>query len=93
MLDRVFYTMGAHAGKALLLVGQLLVTFWYCLSLFWSPLETSGGAKAHLRAFILLRCASFACSALQLRSGYPPPASYRRAVAHCALLPLSSGTL
>lgn len=79
VLDRVFYTMGAHAGKALLLVAQLLVSYWYCLSLFWSPLETSGGAKAHLRAFILLRSASFACSALQLRSGYPPPASYRHA--------------
>lgn len=77
VLDRVFYTMGHHAGKAILLVGQLVVTYWYCLTLFWSPLETSGGAKAHLRLFILLRSASFAVSALQLRSGYPPPASYR----------------
>ena len=47
------------------------------LHLFWSPLETSGGAKAHLRVFVLLRLISFALSTLQLRSGYPPPASYR----------------
>jgi hypothetical protein len=50
----------------------------YALHLFWSPLETSGGAKAHLRVFLLLRSVSFALSTLQLRSGYPPPASYRR---------------
>lgn len=49
----------------------------YALHLFWSPLETSSGAKAHLRVFLLLRSISFALSTLQLRSGYPPPASYR----------------
>ena len=49
----------------------------YALHLFWSPLETSGGAKAHLRVFLLLRSISFVLSTLQLRSGYPPPASYR----------------
>jgi hypothetical protein len=30
---------------------------------------------------LLLKCASFALGALQLRSGYPPPASYRYAAA------------
>ena len=45
------------------------------MSLFWSPL-TSPTAPACLRTLLLLRCASFALSALQLRAGYPPPASY-----------------
>ena len=35
------------------------------------------GARMHLRLLLLLKCASFALGALQLRSGYPPPASYR----------------
>ena len=28
VLDRVFYTMGSHMGKFLLLVTQMAVTFW-----------------------------------------------------------------
>ena len=30
----------------------------------------------HLRTLLLLKCVSFALGALQLRSGYPPPASF-----------------
>ena len=55
---------------------QLGLYFGYCLSLFWSPLA-SAGARAHLRTLILIKSASFVLSALQLRTGYPPPASYR----------------
>lgn len=33
VLDRVFYTMGQHMGKFLLLVTQMLVTYW-CVFLF-----------------------------------------------------------
>ncbi len=49
--------------------------FWYCLTLFWSP-PASLATRFHLKAVILIKAASFALSALQLRSGYPPPASY-----------------
>ncbi len=63
--------------QALLLAGQAALVFWYCLSLYWSPLETSGAARAHLRVFAALKCLAFVFSALQLRSGYPPPASYQ----------------
>ena len=51
--------------------------YWYCLSLFWSPLEVSGAARGHLRVFAALKSLVFVFSALQLRSGYPPPASYQ----------------
>ena len=34
------------------------------------------GACMHLRTLLLLKCVSFALGALQLRSGYPPPASF-----------------
>ena len=58
--------------------------YWYTLLLFWSG-ATSGGAKAHLRVLMAAKSASFALCALQLRNGYPPPASYR-----CALPPPAS---
>ena len=61
--------------------------YWYCLSLFWSPLEVSGAARGHLRVFAALKSLVFVFSALQLRSGYPPPASYQYAPADvvCAI--------
>ncbi len=64
-------------AQAALLAGQVVAVYWYCLSLYWSPLETSGTARAHLRAFAALKSLAFVFSALQLRSGYPPPASYQ----------------
>jgi hypothetical protein len=51
--------------------------YWYCLSLFWAPLEVSGAARGYLRVFAALKSLVFVFSALQLRSGYPPPASYQ----------------
>eukprot|EP00884_Botryococcus_braunii_P000422 jgi/Botrbrau1/10380/Bobra.146_2s0018.1 len=50
--------------------------YGYAMSLFWSPL-TGGSAHFHLRFVILLKSCSFAFNALQLRNGYPPPASYQ----------------
>ncbi|KAK9824077.1 hypothetical protein WJX72_007565 [[Myrmecia] bisecta] len=76
VLDRLVYTLGNHLGKALLLVGQMALFYWYCMELFWSP-STSSGARMHLRILMALKSLSFAFSALQLRTGYPPPASYR----------------
>lgn len=55
---------------------QLALVFWYCMSLFWSP-STGAAARVHLRVLALLKCGSAALGALQLRSGYPPPAAYR----------------
>lgn len=55
---------------------QLSIFSSYCMSLFWSP-ATSATAHAHLRVLMALNCMSLALSSLQLRSGYPPPASYR----------------
>lgn len=63
--------------QALLLAAQVIGVYWYCLALYWSPSEVSGTARAHLRAFAALKSLSFVFSALQLRSGYPPPASYQ----------------
>jgi hypothetical protein len=51
------------------------------MTLFWSPL-TGPTAHFHLRMVILLKSCSFAFNALQLRNGYPPPASYRCASPH-----------
>ena len=62
--------------QALLLVCQMVLFYWYCLSLFWSG-TTGATAKTHLRVILLLKSITFAFSALQLRSGYPSPASYR----------------
>lgn len=63
--------------QALLLAGQAALVYWYCLSLFWAPLEVSGAARGHLRVFAALKSLVFVFAALQLRSGYPPPASYQ----------------
>ena len=62
--------------QVVLLVSQMALFYWYCLGLFWSP-RTSPTAKTHLRVIMLLKSVSFAFSCLQLRSGYPSPASYR----------------
>lgn len=72
--------------QALLLAGQAVLVYWYCLSLFWSPLEVSGAARGHLRMFVALKSLVFVFSALQLRSGYPPPASYQCAACRSAML-------
>ena len=100
VLDRLIYTIGSQAGKAVLhllydicvgLLGDILFTqtvlhirdcrqimihFWYSEALVWSMGNSSTVHLMYLRVFLLLKCASFALSALQLRSGYPPPASY-----------------
>jgi hypothetical protein len=62
--------------QALLLWTQMVLFYWYTMSLYWSP-ATSTTAKLHLRILIALKSLSFTFSALQLRNGYPPPASYR----------------
>lgn len=51
--------------------------FWYCSTLVWSPADPAAHTpRDHLRVLLALKAASFALSALQLRTGYPPPASY-----------------
>jgi hypothetical protein len=66
--------------QAGLLITQMALFYSYTMFLFWSPL-TSTGARLHLRLIMLLKAVSFALNALQLRNGYPPPASYRCAIA------------
>ena len=62
--------------QALLLWGQMVLFYWYTMTLFWSP-ATGGAAKMHLRVLIAIKSLYFTFSAMQLRNGYPPPASYR----------------
>ena len=50
--------------------------YWYTMTLFWSP-ATGAAAKTHLRVLMAIKSLYFTFSALQLRNGYPPPASYR----------------
>ena len=50
--------------------------YWYTMTLFWSP-ATGAVAKTHLRVLMAIKSLYFTFSALQLRNGYPPPASYR----------------
>jgi len=90
VMDRVVYTLGNAAGKAALHVAEMALFFWYCSSLVWAspdyysadPIFTFAGSDSfgvprdHLRILLALKSASFALSALQLRTGYPPPASY-----------------
>jgi len=62
--------------QALLLWVQMALFYWYTMMLFWSP-ATGGVAKTHLRVLIAIKSLYFTFSAMQLRNGYPPPASYR----------------
>lgn len=75
VLDRVAYTLGSAAGKFALHMVEMALLLSYCSFLAWSP---SRGAPHSwlLSGFLAIKCASFALSALQIRSGYPPPASY-----------------
>jgi hypothetical protein len=90
VMDRVVYTLGHAAGKAALHVAEMALFFWYCSSLVWdSPdyysADGGGSSRAgsdslgvprdHLRILLALKSASFAFSALQLRTGYPPLAA------------------
>ena len=68
--------MRCTALQALLLWGQMVLFYWYTMTLFWSP-ATGAVAKAHLRVLIAIKSLYFTFSAMQLRNGYPPPASYR----------------
>ncbi len=63
-------------GQAVLFWTQMALFYWYTMTLFWSP-ATSTTAKLHLRILMAIKSLSFTFSALQLRNGYPPPASYR----------------
>lgn len=78
VVDRVVYSLGSHLGKALLLLGQLTLIIPLCMSLFWSPVAASSSSRArqHIRVFLVLKAASWVSSALQLRSGFPPRASF-----------------
>lgn len=75
VVDRLVYSLGSHLGKALLLLGQLLLFVPLSMSLFWSPVA-SASTRQHVRVFMLLKAASWVSSALQLRSGFPPRASF-----------------
>ena len=70
------WSEGLHALQALLLWAQMALFYYYTFSLFWSPFSSSS-ARNQLRLLMLMKTASFALSALQLRSGYPPRASFR----------------
>ncbi len=70
------WSEGLHALQALLLWAQMALFYYYTFSLFWSPFSSST-ARNQLRLLMLMKTASFALSALQLRSGYPPRASFR----------------
>jgi hypothetical protein len=78
VVDRLVYSLGSQLGKALLLLGQLLLFIPFCMSLFWSPAAPSSSSRAreHIRVFLVLKAASWVSSALQLRSGFPPRASF-----------------
>jgi len=71
-----------HGEQAVLFWTQMVLFYWYTMTLFWSP-ATSTGAKSHLRILMAIKSLSFTFSALQLRNGYPPPASYRSARQLC----------
>lgn len=62
--------------QAVLLWTQMALFYYYTFSLFWSPF-TGSKSRNQLRLLMLIKTASFALSALQLRSGYPPRASFR----------------
>lgn len=82
--DRTIYVVGSQTGKACLHVVQVAVWMWYCSLLVWGPTSPAtglpelmlSGPPERLRLLLLVKCASFSLGALQLRSGYPPPASY-----------------
>lgn len=77
--DRVVYTLGSPAGKAFLHLAEMGLLFAYCSTLVWAPSSGTGfdiPTGALLACFLALKAGSFALSSLQLRSGYPPPASY-----------------
>jgi hypothetical protein len=78
VVDRLVYSLGSHLGKALLLLGQLVLFIPFCMSLFWSPVASvsSSRTRQHISAFLVLKAASWVSSALQLRSGFPPRASF-----------------
>jgi hypothetical protein len=83
VIDRLVYSLGSHLGKFLLLLGQLLLFIPACMSLFWAPggvgssgSATSGTTREHLRVFIVLKACSWVTTCLQLRSGFPPRASF-----------------
>lgn len=73
--DRACYALGSNAGKAGLLAGQMALLLPVAMSQYWSP-AAGAWPRFHLRALLLLKVASFCLSALQLRGGYPPRASY-----------------
>lgn len=54
----------------------MAIFYPFVMDLFWSA-NTGTHARSDLRIVLLLKTLSFTFSALQLRHGYPPPASYR----------------
>ncbi len=83
-MAEIRYVCRARA-QAALLWGQAALFYWYTSTLFWSGV-TSGPAKAHLRVLMAAKSLGLALCALQLRAGYPPPASYQ-----CARTSLGGG--
>ena len=84
VLDRTVYVFGSQAGKAALHGFQLIIWMWYCSLLVWGPTSPATGVPElmmtgppeRLRLLLLVKSFSFSFNALQLRCGYPPPASY-----------------
>jgi len=54
----------------------MCIFFWYCTSLVWYSNHASGSSMNYLRCVMIIKCISFGLCALQIRSGYPPAASY-----------------
>ena len=93
ILDRLVYTLGSQAGKACLHLIQVLVSLWYSEAVTWSMGSSVATHMFYLRILLVLRCISFALSALQLRSGYPPPASYSNGMGRHTLVFMRSISL
>jgi len=75
--ERAVYTLGSHAVKTLMHLASVLTVVPIAVWLFWRhDSAASSMARAHMRLFVVLRCASALLGGLQLRAGYPPLSSF-----------------
>jgi hypothetical protein len=72
---RVFYSLGSQLGHFLFYCIQAVTVISSSMALYWSP-ATGPTAHNHLRVFLGLKLVSFCLSGLQLKSGFPPRASF-----------------
>ena len=63
-----------------------MLLFWYCSLIIWSSSSPRTSPMIYFRILMVLKCLSFALSALQLRSGFPPPASYSNGMGRHTLI-------